>query len=445
LAVLLGMDGFVVLAAEEIGGQLELLVETAQEAAGCPRCGIVALAKDRRPTLVRDLPAAGRPAVLCWVKRVWACPEPICPQKTWTERHPAIAPRAAVTERARYWAFEQVASGRTVAEVARELGVGWNTVMRAVTEHGKPRIDDPTRLDGVSRLGVDETAMLAARVVSPTTTGQGAAVSPPRWEPTRYVTGIIDLSPGRPARLLDVVDGRTGAGLVRWLDARGPDWRRQVRVAALDPFRGYGTALATALPHATRVLDAFHVVRLAGAALDEVRRRVQHEQTGHRGRATDPLYRVRRRLRRRADRLTAHTKARIEHYLAAGDPDGEVWAAWIVYQQVMAVYAAPDPDTGRDRATQTIRDALDCPIPEIQRLGRTLAAWKAELLAYFNTGGVSNGPTEAVNLLIEKTRRAAHGFRNFNNYRLRLLLTHGGVCHTPLTERIRGRRPSFVA
>ena len=63
-----------------------------------------------------------------------------------------------------------------------------------------------------------------------------------------------------------------------------------------------------------------------------------------------------------------------------------------------------------------------CPIPEVARLGRTLRAWKQQVLAYFATKGVSNGGTEAVNLLIEKTRRIAHGFRNFDNYRLRILL-----------------------
>jgi hypothetical protein len=65
-----------------------------------------------------------------------------------------------------------------------------------------------------------------------------------------------------------------------------------------------------------------------------------------------------------------------------------------------------------------------CPIPEIARLGRTLRAWRQQVLAYFDTAGVSNGGTEAINLLIEKTRRLAHGFRTFSHYRLRILLAH---------------------
>jgi transposase len=57
----------------------------------------------------------------------------------------------------------------------------------------------------------------------------------------------------------------------------------------------------SALPDAVRVLDAFHVVGLGFAAVDDVRRRIQHEQTGHRGRTGDPLYGIRRLLRRRYD------------------------------------------------------------------------------------------------------------------------------------------------
>jgi transposase len=67
-----------------------------------------------------------------------------------------------------------------------------------------------------------------------------------------------------------------------------------------------------------------------------------------------------------------------------------------------------------------------CPIPEVARLGRTLQAWRQQVLAYFDTTGVSNGGTEAINLIIEKVRRLAHGFRDFEHYRLRILLAAPG-------------------
>jgi transposase len=56
------------------------------------------------------------------------------------------------------------------------------------------------------------------------------------------------------------------------------------------------------------------------------------------------------------------------------------------------------------------------------RLGRILRAWKAQILAYFDTHSVSNGDTEAINFIIEKVRRLAHRFKDFDHYRLRSCL-----------------------
>jgi transposase len=79
----------------------------------------------------------------------------------------------------------------------------------------------------------------------------------------------------------------------------------------------------------------------------------------------------------------------------------------------------------------------------LHRLARMHDSWRTELLAYFDTGGLSNGPTEAVNALIKKIKRVGHGYRNFDNYRLRLLLHCD--CQTLQPPRIRGRLPRLAA
>jgi transposase len=140
----------------------------------------------------------------------------------------------------------------------------------------------------------------------------------------------------------------------------------------------------TALPEATRVLDAFHVVKLGNQVLDEVRRRVQQDQLGHRGHKDDPLFEVRRLLRRGADTLTDKQRARIEAALQAGDPGWEVTIAWHCAQRLRAVYHAPTPAAGRALAEQLLESLPTCPIGEVARLGRTLRSWRGELLAYFD-------------------------------------------------------------
>ena len=102
---------------------------------------------------------------------------------------------------------------------------------------------------------------------------------------------------------MDLVPGRTGTAYKNWLEERGEDFRSGIQIATLDPFQGYKNAIDDQLQNATSVLDAFHIVKLAGDALDEVRRRVQQDTTGHRGRKGDPLYQIRNLLR------ASHTQA----------------------------------------------------------------------------------------------------------------------------------------
>jgi transposase len=231
-SILLDLDGFEVTAAEVLDDEWRLAVQTTATTVGCAACGSQARLHARRTVEVRDLPIGGRPVVLAWRKRIWRCVEPACAVRTWTEQQAAIRPRAVLTCRARAEACRRVGKdAHAVAAVARDLGVGWATVMRAVTDHGTPLVEDPARLEGVAALGLDETSFLKAT----------------RRAPTRYVTGLVDLEGGR---LLDVVADRTRAAVDGWLGARSRGWLAQVGTVALDPWRGYASALVASLGHA---------------------------------------------------------------------------------------------------------------------------------------------------------------------------------------------------
>ena len=224
--------------------------------------------------------------------------------------------------------------------------------------------------------------------------------------------------------------GRSGKAYADWLEARGESFRKNVKIATLDPFHGYKNAIDDQLEDAASVLDAFHVVKLGGQAVEEVRRRVQQSIHGQRGRKDDPLYGIRNVLRCAVERLTDRQQARLAAAVNADGRHFEVYVAWHCAQQLRQVYHQPDPAVGRRLAAQIIDSFPTSPVPEIARLGRTLKKWKTAFLAYCDTSGASNGGTEAVNGLIELHRRIARGFRNRDNYRLRMLLIGGGL-HPP--------------
>ena len=245
------------------------------------------------------------------------------------------------------------------------------------------------------------------------------------------LTGIVDLTRDADghtrARLLDLVPGRSGETYRGWLQQRGEAFKASVQIATLDPFHGYKNAIDDQLDDARAVLDAFHVVKLATQVVDDVRRRVQQDTHGHRGRRDDPLYRIRNILRAGVENLTDRQRDRLTTAFTGDERHVEVEVAWRCAQQVRAAYHQPTHAAGRAIAEKVLTSFSSCPIPEVARLGRTLRQWRREFLGYFDTGGASNGGTEAVNGLIELHRRIARGFRNLDNYRLRMLLIGGGL------------------
>ncbi len=103
-------------------------------------------------------------------------------------------------------------------------------------------------------------------------------------------------------------------------------------------------------------------------------------------------------------------------------------------QQVRYVFHQATPAQDRRLAARLIESLPTCPIPKIARLGRTLRKWKDAFLAYFDTAGASNGPTEAINGIVELGRRTARDYRNPANYQLRMLLIAGGLDASTRTQ-----------
>ncbi|MDN5775111.1 MAG: ISL3 family transposase [Brevibacterium aurantiacum] len=380
----------------------------------CRRCGCEGTPRDTVTRQLAHEPLGWRPTTLLLTIRRYRCAG--CGHVWRQDTSRAAEPRAKLSRRGLRWALEGIVIAHlTVARVAEGLGVAWDTANDAVVAEGKRvLIDDPARFEGVRVVGVDEHV----------------------WRHTRrgdkYVTVIIDLTPIRdgtgPARLLDMVEGRSKQVFKTWLATRSDTWRDGVEVVAMDGFSGFKTATTEELPDAVAVMDPFHVVRLAGDALDRCRRRVQQAIHGHRGHKGDPLYSARRTLHTGAGLLTDKQASRLRA-LFAGDEHVQVEATWGIYQRMIAAYRHEDRRQGRELMTkliESVSDGVPAALIEVITLGRTLKKRAADVLAYFDRPGTSNGPTEAINGRLEHLRGSALGFRNLTNYIARSLLETGG-------------------
>jgi transposase len=408
LEALVGLKDVRVLHYRRRGRDVELLIEQVVNAVRCPSCQGPAEVKERPVVRYVDLPVYGVPMRLGWRKHRMRCPNPDCPRRSFVlQDHRIAAKNCLLTTRAAKWATVQVGTGRTVKEVAGELACDWHTVNDAVTTYGTALLEaDRKRLNKTTAIGLDETKFVRL--------GERAHAD--------YATTVCDVE---HHQIIDILPSRTYVDVARYIDKQPKGWKERIAFGALDMSATYAAVYSVMLPKAAQVVDPFHVVSLANRCLDQVRRRVQTEQLGHRGRRDDPLYRARRALLVGEEKLDEKATARLLSLLELGDPNAEVAIAYRVKERLRDFYRCCDLDAARAMLGELVEHCTKPAMPaEIQRLGRTIRHWFEKIVNY-HLARMSNGPTEALNNLIKRIKRIGFGFRNFENYRIRALLYAG--------------------
>ena len=190
----------------------------------------------------------------------------------------------------------------------------------------------------------------------------------------------------------------------------------------------------TSSKDATSVLYAFHIVKLAGDALDEVRRRVQQDTLGHRGRKGDPLYQIRLLLRASRYRLTPRQKERLREAFVADEAHISVDVAYLhgaSARGLLPSHTCPRPTPGR-----LVSSSAYQPVPSSKSL-----AWAGPYVSGRTHLTPTSIPAEQVTAprkpstdIIELGRRIARGYRNPTSYQLRMLLIAGGLDASTRTQ-----------
>ncbi len=413
-SVLFDLPGYrVVQAVDDVDddGRPVRVVTIASEAAeaACPACGVLS---DRvhqvRASRLRDIPVAGRVEVVLRRRR-FVCAETLCGKRTFAEVTDEVPLRAKATTRLRGAVLDAViCSGRAVVEVAASYGIAWWTVQASVNAAVLvlPAVDATM----VRRLGIDEHRYRSVRFFRDE---HGAWK---RREP--WMTTLVDLDTGQ---VLAVVDGRTSTGAGDWLAGRTDTWRAGIEVVAIDPSAAYRKAISEHLPEAAVAVDVFHLVKLAGDALTQVRQRVIRERFGRRGRRRDAAWANRRLLLRAGDTLSPKALARLRRTFTADDPTDELGAAWAVKEQLRRLLACSSLATAQEEKMRLGAYVLTARMPETDRLWATICTWWPHIEVAIITG-VTNARTEAANTGIKHIKRTGRGFRNESHYKARILL-----------------------
>ena len=405
---LVGLKDVRVLQYRRTSAVAELIIEQVIDNASCPTCATVAHIKDRPVVAYVDLPVFGAPFRLVWKKHRMRCPNASCDVKSWVlSDHRIAAKDCFLTTRAAKWATKQVGGGRTVSEVAKELHCGWDVIDNAVMTYGKALLQaDTKRLKKTEALGLDETLFYKLG----------------DYKHKQWVTTVADVG---NHQLIDILPSRNYIDVAGWIKQQSPAWKQQLIYGALDMSASYAAVFTVTLPHVKQVVDPFHCVQLANRNLDAVRRRVQNEQQGHRGRKNDPLYRVRKLLLLGLNKLDKAARERLDSLVSLGDPGAEVSIAHQAKESLRDFYAMTNFDEAEKKLRLLQEQCAKKSMPkELQSFAGTLKKWFGKILEWHNAK-VSNGPTESLNNLIKRIKRIGFGFRNFEHYRIRCLLYAG--------------------
>jgi transposase len=391
ISVRLGMPELRVLWQEELRDRFEVRVMYRREAVECPRCGeITAKEHDRREQRKQDRRLRDKPVYLMLLKRRFRCHR--C-GKVFTEPDEVFGPRRRSSSRFREHLGRE-ALHQTVRRTAQKERVGEGLVRRCVAEEIGRVLGARETQETPEFMGLDEYSVSGRRL---------------------YHTAICNLV---DREVMEVVEGRGQQKVKEYLDRLSRPER--VKAVAMDMHEPFRQAVQMCLPGAKVVADKFHLVRHVNGAVDKVRSDLQG---GNRRGEKRELFRSRYTLLKGSERLRGWEKERLAR-LFAGYP--ELKQAWEIKEGFRAWYR----ETDRERAGKGLRlleqQIRSGSLPSFKQLLSMLTGWRAEILNYFEYR-ITNGFVEGKNNRIKTIKRMGYGYRNTDNFRLRILAANSGA------------------
>lgn len=386
-----GIRGYRYVRTDYLEGEIVFTIEQGRQTLQCPVCGsreVIAHGEVQR--LFRGVPIGCKGTqVLLGVPRVEcrAC------AVTRQVAVPFADPQKRYTHAFERYALE-LSLHMTIQDVARHLGVSWDTIKDMQKQDLQRHYSKPL-LRKLRQIAIDEISV-----------GKGH----------RYLTVVLDLVSGA------VVFVGEGKGA----DALLPFWKRlrasraKIQAVATDMSLAYLLAVREHLPRAVHVFDHFHVIKLFNDKLSDFRRELYRE-------ATEWMHKVvlkgtRWLLLKNPENLDPkrNERQRLDEALRMNQPLATVY---YMKEDLRQIWEQPDKATARQVLQDWIHRAEASDIKILQKFAATLALHSPGILAYYDHP-ISTGPLEGTNNKIKTMQRQAYGFRDQEFFTLKIYALH---------------------
>lgn len=378
------------------GEELVLDVSPRWRRPRCPMCGEAgAIHETREPRFWRDLAFGKTVTLLRYAPRRVDCAK--C--GVHVEDVPWAAPRSRFTRRMEEL-VAYLAQQMSKTAVCKLAGIDWRTVGTIVERIIGDKLD-PTRLDDLTVIGVDELSFRRRH---------------------NYVTVVVDHV---QQRIVWVGEGKSSDTLGKFFEALGAERAKLLTHVTMDLSAAYRLAVTTHAPQAQLVFDRFHIQRLASDAVDAVRRgEVRAADTTDEARA---LKGTRWALLKSPWNLNATETAKLGDLQRA---NRRIFRAWLLKEKLVDVLRRRQPGVAARELDQWTRWAARSRLKPFVKLARTIKQFAAGIIAYVRTG-LSNGPTEGLNNKARLLTRRAYGYHSAPPLIAMIFLCCGGITLSP--------------
>ena len=288
--------------------------------------------------------------------------------------------------------IEKYLDGATNKKISKRLGISQSTVERVIHKRFESEVKEQLSYECPSIIGIDEHTI---------------------HKGYKFATTIADLS---HHRVYDVIEGRSKSQVERKLmEYKG---REKVKVVCMDLSSGYRSIVRRCFPKAKIVADRFHVIRLIGYHFMEFCKQAQEEVKWNR-KLTYPL-------RKRSDRLKAEERERLKAFF---EDNPAIKLAYEFKEKLCELLNKKHQTVKQCRSNikelKTMMNTMkyDSPV-EFEHLAKTISEWFNPIIRMWRFTK-NNSITEGFHRKMKLIQRMAYGYKNFQNYRLRVLVLCG--------------------